>query len=177
MRFWTQKMAASLVDYHNLFTAKVLGDLIPGGGPLLWLLWCDICGNPPTAWDTWQSQMSWEYSGKSLKGYFWSTCLWWSSWPALQVNNHLFKVLSSLPRGLTRGIFLDIWVRINTKIYSCSLLVWLLGARYEYPYPRKWLLASVWPLKWLFQNMGGRLLHCSLLVSFRIERQCRVTWK
>ena len=103
MRFWTQKMAASLVDCHNLFTAKVLGDLIPGGGPLLWLLWCEICGNPPTAWDTWQSQMSWEYSEKSLKGYFWSTCLWWSSWPALQVNNHLFKVLSSLPRGLTKG--------------------------------------------------------------------------
>ena len=122
MRFWTQKMAASLVDCHNLFTAKVLGDLIPGGGPLLWLLWCDICGNPPTAWDTWQSQMSWEYSEKSLKGYFWSTCLWWSSWPALQVNNHLFKVLSSLPRGLTRGIFLDIWVRTTPK--SILVLCW-----------------------------------------------------
>ena len=44
-------------------------------------------------------------------------------------------------------------------------------------YPWKWLLASVWPLKGLFQNMGGRLLHCSLLISFRIERQYRVTWK
>ena len=130
-----QKSPYEVVDPKwaaSLFTAKVLGDLIPGGGPLLWLLWCEICGNPPTAWDTWQSQMSWEYSEKSLKSYFWSTCLWWSSWPALQVNNHLFKVLSSLPRGLTRGIFLDIWVRINTKIYSCSLLmlVWLLRARY-----------------------------------------------
>ena len=56
---------------------KVLWDLIPGGGPLLWLLWCEICGKPPTAWDTCYSAIKvWTISKHSLfrNKSFWLAC-------------------------------------------------------------------------------------------------------
>ena len=63
------------------------------------------------------------------------------------------------------------------KHKNTFLLVFLYLGQNVNTHPRKWFFSCMRTLKWLLQNMGGRLLHCSLKITFNAVKKINASKK